>query len=450
MFQMPAFLIRMLGQFVASFHPRALPPMLRASYARELASWFFLPIMLAGIEGSAIAVIAKKAFSAGPNLTDSQIDFAVAILAAAPNVANLTSFAWAAVAHGRSKIKFIGRLQIITALLVGLIAIVPETADGLTALCVLVVTARCAWTGVLTLRTAVWRNNYPRANRAVIAGRMATIQALMLAATGFVMGWALDLDARAYHLLFPALACFGLIGNAIYRKVRLRGAQRLKHAERKGRAEDSPSLNPVAMWRLLHQDRPYAAFMGWMMVLGIGNLMVVAPQAIILEDQFNATYLEGLLNTTVIPVLIMPLAIPMWSRLLGRMHVVQFRSLHSWAFVLATALMWLGAWLDSFFVFQLSAVAMGVGYAGGALAWNLGHHDFAPANRDSEYMAVHVTLNGIRGFIAPLAAVALYKWLLPHGAGSWVFFVALIVTLVGAVGFQLLWKQLRELPRHGG
>ena len=48
--------------------------------------------------------------------------------------------------------------------------------------CVALGLARTAWTGVITVRAAVWRNNYPNANRATIAGKLATVQSLFLAA----------------------------------------------------------------------------------------------------------------------------------------------------------------------------------------------------------------------------------------------------------------------------
>ena len=40
---------------------------------------------------------------------------------------------------------------------------------------------------------------------------------------------------------------------------------------------------------------------------------------------------------TTIPLLLLPLSIPLWSRLLARVHILQFRAVHSWAFVAATA-----------------------------------------------------------------------------------------------------------------
>ena len=43
-----------------------------------------------------------------------------------------------------------------------------------------------------------------------------------------------------------------------------------------------------------------------------------------------------------------------------------------------------------------------------ALAWQLGHNDFARPDQLSAYMGVHVTLTGIRGATAPFLGMFLY------------------------------------------
>lgn len=445
--------IDLVQQFAWSFHPKTLPPMLRANYARELVSWMFLPLMLGAVEGGTVAIIVKKSFEGAPGVSDVWLDVAVAISAAAPNVANLTSFAWAALSHGKAKVPFIAALQLATALLVALIAAVPTNAFGLVALVSLVLLARTTWTGVITIRTAVWGANYPRADRARIAGKMATVQSLALALVGFGIGMAMDYDESAFHWLFPLAAVGGLFGNSIYRKVRLRGQRRLARAELDGRAEHRPTLSPISIVRVLRDDARYRRFMSCMFVFGLGNLMLAAPLAIVLNDGFHVTYLEGILISAAIPALLMPLSIPAWSKLLDRRHVIEFRAVHSWSFVLASLLQFLGAALLRIEFFWAASVVTGVAYGGGALAWNLGHHDFAPAHRDSEYMGVHVTLTGLRGLMAPFLAVGIYKWFdrssEGSGGGFWVFAVCLVLNLIGAVGFVRMRKALRKAREAG-
>ena len=63
-------------------------------------------------------------------------------------------------------------------------------------------------------------------------------------------------------------------------------------------------------------------------------------------------------------------------------------------------LMFVSVWFELVWVMYAAVAVRGVAFAGGALAWNLGHNDFARDDNAAQYMAVHVTLTGIRGLAA--------------------------------------------------
>jgi hypothetical protein len=106
----------------------------------------------------------------------------------------------------------------------------------------------------------------------------------------------------------------------------------------------------------------------------------------------------------------------------------------------------LASYLHSAPLLYAGAVLLGIGYAGGTLAWNLGHQDFASAERDSEYMAVHVTLNGIRGILAPVAAWGLHQWLAPLGHAPLVLVLCTVINAVGVLGFMSMRKDIAPRP----
>jgi hypothetical protein len=424
--------------------------MLRRTYGRELVSWAFLPLMLGAIEGGTIAIVVKKAFSGQPGVDPFWLDLATAWVGAVPNIANLTSFIWAALAKGRPKVPFISGLQIATCLLVASIAFFPRDAMGLIAVCVALGLARMAWTGVITVRAAVWRNNYPTANRAKVAGKLATVQSITLAASGLGVGLAMDQSPDNYHYLFPLLALCGLFGNQIYRKVRLRRARQLQRAELDGRKKDA-GFSPMAMVTLLREDRLYAEFMWWMSLFGFGNLMLMAPMTYVVADELKLGYTAGIMVNTIVPLLVMPFAIPLWARLMDRTHIVHFRAIHGWSFAAASLAVTLASYFASPTLIYVGSVLMGIGFAGGTLAWNLGHQDFAPAERDAEYMAVHVTLNGIRGILAPIASWGLYQALAPRGLAPVVLLVCTLVNMAGVLGFMSMRRRVSatKVPEAG-
>jgi MFS family permease len=91
-----------------------------------------------------------------------------------------------------------------------------------------------------------------------------------------------------------------------------------------------------------------------------------------------------------------------------------------------------GAVTGQLWVLAVGQFVVGVSNAAGNLAWNLGHNDFAPPEKAASYMAVHVMLTGLRGFIAPFAGVVLYN--LPF-VGNWLFAVTGLMCFAALCGF---------------
>ena len=447
--------------------------MLRANYARELASWTFMPIMLTGINAGAMGVILKKTFTDLPGTTDSGLALAVGTVGAATAIGNLTSTIWAAVSTGRNKVNLIVLLMVACSLCVGAMAIVPASNTGAWVMASLVLIGWIFWSGVITTRASVWRANYPGSDRTSIAGRLASVQAVISALSVFVVAKLLDgfsdedtwgtrlldkaeiefiqaetIEQQGFRVIFPILAIFGLLGASIYARVRLRGQSRLARVERSTKGDSRSILEPLRAFGVLHRDRNYRKYILCQFIFGAGNLLMMPVLALILISRFDASYLESLLVTAIIPPILMPLAIPMWAKLLGGMHVISYRAIHSWVFVVAGLCFLTGSVLTQYWIIVAGSAVLGIGWAGGVLAWNLGHQHFAKPEQDTEYMSVHVVLTGVRGAFAPYLGVGLYEMLKPSGQESWVFGVAALLSTVGALGFLLLLRSQKELIRN--
>jgi len=179
--------------------------------------------------------------------------------------------------------------------------------------------------------------------------------------------------------------------------------------------------------------------------------MVGAPLVIMLRDRFDLDPFTSVLIAAAIPTLLMPASIPIWSRLLDRVHVIRFRAVHSWAFASSTLAFLMAALTGQVWLLYAGAVIKGIAFGGGVLGWNLGHHDFAPVSKASQYMGVHVTLTGVRGVAAPIIGVSLYavlEWARP-GAGAWALAVSLGLSTIGAICFVLMRRSLTG-PGCGG
>lgn len=554
-----------LTRAISSFSPASMPAMSRQSFKWEQLSALFLPMAVACVEANVIAVIAKKAFHAS--------DLSIATLAAAPALSNISSILWTRLIRGRDRVRAVNLMQAGVLLCVASIALAPIGAGGEALLVIATLLARTLLTGIITARTDIWRNNYPRSQRARVTGKLLTTAAIVVAITGAGLGLVMDaleqrepataasaaanpspapagedvsplrddrrgpeqpaahdalglpgavegplslgerppgvrvlapdtsdvadtagarsaaatsnaqhapnnraiLSFRAVYLLSALL---GLCGVYFFSRVRWRGGPAQRRAELDPDAEYSRSGGGARdMLRLLRDDKAYRSFMGAQFMLGLPNLAGIPVFILALDAFLNARdpsrdhYTQTLLLTQIIPLLVPIVTIPLWARLLDRMHIVRFRVFHSWVFVLANLLMGAGFYLDSLPTLYASRFVLGVAYAGGMLAWDLGHHDFARRDLATLYMGIHVTLTGVRGAIAPFLGALLYSgslaipaftlggaangaqpdapWLRFPGAsihipalGTATFFVLMVGSIAGALMFLRLDRQL--------
>ncbi|MCZ6835071.1 MAG: MFS transporter [Planctomycetota bacterium] len=439
--------ITSITRVLTSFLPRSIPTMARGHYSREAVAWACLSLGVAAVEGGVTGVIAKYLFEGV--VSPRMLNLTVAILAGAPAFANIISFFWAGLSQGRDKIRFLVVMQSLAMLFIILIAFAPRSPVGLMLMTLGAVGARLCWSGVVTLRSTVWQANYPREIRAKMAGKITTIQTILITLTSLSIGLAIDLHDDAFRILYPFISFIGLIGAWVYKGMRVRRHKALLLAENAHGLDGRSRVNPLIFHRILIEDTNFRRYMTNMFIFGSGNLMIMAPMVIVLKEQFSLSPLTSVLITSTIPFMLMPFSIPIWSRLLDKVHIIEFRAYHGWSFVLANAFMLTASVFHLTWLLWFSAILRGIAFGGGILGWNLGHHDFAPVEKASQYMGVHVTLTGIRGMLVPIIGVCIYEileWTHP-GWGVWVFAPCLILSIMGAIGFLRMRRTLSG-PGH--
>jgi MFS family permease len=147
------------------------------------------------------------------------------------------------------------------------------------------------------------------------------------------------------------------------------------------------------------------------MFLGFGVLMMVPLRVEYLASgKYGLMLSEGqvALLLSVVPNLARLLSSPIWGRVFDLMDFFKLRILLNWTLVIATVGFFA---TDSWIALLLSAVVLGVGTSGGEVAWNLWVTKFAPLDRVSDYMAVHVFFTGVRGVLAPPVGFFLAQYL---------------------------------------
>jgi MFS family permease len=406
-----------------------------ALYRRELLPWALAGCTLGLVEGATAAVLVKRGFAglAPPEA----VNLAVAFVSGSPALANMTSFLWANLAHGRERVRLLVWQLAIFGAVVGVIGIAPRASGGLAVTLLAVLLARMIWAGVLTVRSAVWSANYPRANLAQITGRIVAATSIGMAITAALAGVVLQTRPEYASRLYIVAALASLLAAWLYRRMRVRQSFRLRQAEQ-GTGADAEVFSLKVMRNVLATDPDYRRFMTWLALYGAGNLMISGQLVIIFTDHLHIPAARQVGMLTIVPLLCVPLFTPVWARLFDSGHVVQFRARQCWALVAAMSVVIVAVFLHYVPLLWFAALLFGISTAGANLGWNLAANDFASLGRVQHYMGVNITLTGMRGLIAPPVGAIVYTLLERHsaGAGRYALLLPLGMSLTGAIGFN--------------
>ena len=419
-----------------------MPWLSRANYARELRAAFFLPWAIAATEGGVIGFIVRKLYEG--IVDDTTLNYFAGALIAAPALANITSFIWATLAHGKRKIPFITALQLGVLISIALMAIAPKSPAGLYMIVAAAFSARILLAGIVTVRATIWGVNYPQ-HRAKLTGKVQTVSVTITSLIAIGLGAAMQYNENAYRIFIPIGGLIALAGVSSYARIRLR-TERLILKNEQEQADSNNKTSLLSGFKVLKDDKEYRAYQTCQLLLGFGNIMSWTPFVIIAKQQFDIDYFWGIMLTQVIPLMMMPFTIPIWAKLIDTMHIVQFRAIHSWVFIFSMACALIAGQANLVGFLFAASVLRGIAFGGGALAWNLGHLQFVKPEKSQDYMSIHVTLTGLRGLTAPFAGVAIYNILESNiqGSGSLVFALTLAITTTGALGFLNLYTQLED------
>ena len=181
--------------------------------------------------------------------------------------------------------------------------------------------------------------------------------------------------------------------------------------------------------------------------------MLTPLLVICLDEVLHASEFVQVAITAALPIIVMPLVLQGWAAFLDRHHIVVYRAAHAWIAVAGSLLLAAAVLAEVPWLLWPGALLMGVSLAAGSLGWSLGHNDFAPRGEETRYMALHVTLTGLRGLLAPPLAIGAYHLLdaWRPGTGAWALLLPLALIVIGARRFTAMRRAgLRTAGDPGG
>jgi hypothetical protein len=416
------------------FGARSLPFFTRRNYVHEMLHISPWSLLAGVLEGQFGAIVITKTFHGGSFLT--------AVAVAAPLAALTFSLHWGLLCQGRPKMRLYTNLCLATVLLTGLLGIVPVSDFGAVWFLAQMAAAQILLAGVVTVRSAMWKANYPQLSRGRITARLQAVREFGMVSSSMAAAWLSDIDSSAYAYVYPVAALLGFAGVHFLGRIHIRGeASELRASRARREAGVSPAnaravqlLSPMFILRsgvrVLRDDRRYATYVAAQLFVGLSNQLTMAVIIMLISKDVTAyTGLEGgnayWFTTALIvglPKLFLLGTIGRWGRLFDRLGVIRFRVINvacwlgSVVFELAAVLVLLGVdgigpsasvWLTLILVVR--GAFNGLGMAGGRLAWNIGHLHFAQGEEAEVYMGIHVSLTGLRGVVAPVLGMFLWQ-----------------------------------------
>jgi len=433
------------------FGLQRVPLMARRNYLIEVQHLLLWGIFAGMFEGSVSSIVVAKTFNAGPWL--------ITIVMATPMFANLLGLVWGTLATGHRKLPLFMALAGGTAAMIGSVALVPVNQFGGWIFAGQIALARLLLSGCMTVRSGLWKHNYPVVLRGRIAARLQFVRFSLAIGTVTAASMLFDFNPRVYVYAYPIAAMIGALAVFTLRKMHVRGEKAELAAMARRRMERGSSgprgfFGPVrAAFEVVRRDRDFRRYLLGMALLGSGNIMIMPIMTIIVTKQLRLSYYHSGNLLEILPRILMMGSLMLWAGLFDRVGVVRFRVLNAcvWCATalfggLAALVIFLRPDLDTMLAFNLavtfvalSRLSEGLGKGGGAIAWNLGHLYFAESGKAEIYMGAHVFLTGMRGLIMPFLGTLLYM-----NYGPVAFLVALMLGLCGLWTFASLARRQRR------
>ena len=379
---------------------RLVPPEVRDAYRWDGTAVLVTGIC-AGMTGPFLGVIARDQLHASA----LQISF----MTAAPFASYLFTVLWAARIERRGALPYLVGANVMAA------APLLAMAGAVNAwLFVLIVVASTMLAPVATTAyNVVLREIYPDEWRGRLMGLVRSGRVVMVSAAALLTGWLLG--RFGYRVVFPAAAVIGVGGALCWLGLRAYSTPAPPNRERVSALEALATL-----WR----DRRFAWYSTGYFIFGFSNIMISPVIPIFQVDVLKITPMWVAILSTASAAM-GGAAYYYWGHSVDRRG--PFRSL-LFGYTVLLVIPVVYAFTRNVPTLLIAAIAGGIAGPGTELSWVNVVMRFGQQRQIARYSALHLTLLGIRGLIAPWvggALIAVWPGMRP------IFWLAFGLQLVG-------------------
>jgi MFS family permease len=288
------------------------------------------------------------------------------------------------------------------------------------------------------------KDAYSQENFGKLYGYASAISKIMMLFTTFLFGILLDFDHSAYRYIYPVISILGISSIFILTNIKI---EEIEKPETHNNLLFSIKNTIRESLQILRTNKPYRHFENAFFLYGLAWMATAAVIPIFFEKELNLNYssiafYKNSYNTLSILIL------PFFGKIIGKIDPRRFAIITFSAMLLHILFMLLTEYFPFSFEFlgiklYYSLICSYVMYAifGAlmALLWYIGSAYFCKNEEVGNYQAIHVSLTGIRGFMAPLLGI----FLLDLIGYSGVFFAS-IFSLGCAI--YIMFFSMRKIP----
>ncbi len=288
----------------------------------------------------------------------------------------------------------------------------------------------------------MYRVLYPPTARGVAVGWLKAVAGV--AGLSTVVGGYLWFELRPELYWGLYLACAGLLCLAAWAYHRIPLSRRARFG---GIGERSAFRALIAGLRTFCTDTRFLAFQIGFAIGGTANHMAMGYVSEIMKETLHAGDTAVRQVGALLPAICLTACAPLAGRYLDRVNPMTGRAVFNFFQAASYACYAVGTWSRSVWLMVVGACLFGVANSGGVITWLTGSLYFAGDDRIALYNAVHVALTGLRGLLAPLLGLYLYR--AADDGGVLLLVAATALSLAGSL-WMAIQGHLDPGPRETG
>ena len=351
----------------------------RRTYKYDLWRGFFEGVLSSGIQTFAL-FIAIRYYNAGEGLKS--------LIAAAPFIGMILSLPLVHYTAGKGLKKSF--CSAVPSALASVCLIIAAWIPSLEFYALMITISYICRSAAIPYLTSIYSDNYPHLKRAASFSKPLLLTVAISALFGLAGSLLLEMNIIYFNWVFTVVGISALAKAWAISSMPSKVIEKTSHN------------HPFGNFEYVIKDREFGYVLFTWFIMGFANLWVLPLRVDYVASStygIEASPLIVALIITIIPETIRFLFIPFWARLFDHMNFIVLRMILNVLFGMGIALFFIS---KNLLIIGAGSALIGLAFAGGSIAWALWVTKYAPPEKVSAYMSVHVCLTGIRGTIGPM------------------------------------------------